>query len=60
MMITSKNFMIKDIFLILCLKISIDKREPTVPPISEENKSFFSEILEIFLEVFNDFSLSYA
>jgi len=58
MMITRKNFIKNDAFLILCLNISIDIIEPIVPPTKDDKSSLFSDTLRVFLELFKDFSLS--
>jgi hypothetical protein len=40
----SSNFILKEVLEILCLKISIPKREPKLPPKKETNKRINSEI----------------
>jgi len=52
------NFKTNDIFLILCLKIIIAKREPILPPINDENNKFTSETLFIYLPFLYDCILS--
>ena len=41
----SPNFILKEVLEILCRKISIPKREPTLPPRNETSKRTNSEIL---------------
>lgn len=39
------NFNTNEVFEILCLKITIARKAPKVPPKKENARSFFSEIL---------------
>lgn len=41
----SPNFILKEVLEILCRKINIPKREPTLPPRNDSNKRTNSEIL---------------
>lgn len=47
-MATVENFIIKEGFLILCLNINIEIREPKVPPTKLERSSFLSDTRDIF------------